>query len=221
MINPSPTPTLSSGPIGLRSIRLRDGNAWRTVRNRNRDWLTPWDATSPMGNVDVPPTFAAMARSLRAEARAGRTLPWVITYQDRLIGQLTVGGIAYGSLRSAHAGYWVDKQFAGHGIAPTAVALGTDYCFFALGLHRVEINLRPENSASRRVVEKLGFRYEGIRERYLHIDGDWRDHQTFAITAEEVPGGLLRRYLAAADASRTADFESHSMSQASNLADNS
>lgn len=101
MISNAPTPTLSCGPIGLRSIRLRDGNAWRTVRNRNRAWLTPWDATSPMGSVDVPPTFAAMARSLRAEARAGRTLPWVITYQDRLIGQLTVGGIAYGSLRSA------------------------------------------------------------------------------------------------------------------------
>ena len=153
MISNAPTPTLSCGPIGLRSIRLRDGNAWRTVRNRNRAWLTPWDATSPMGSVDVPPTFAAMARSLRAEARAGRTLPWVITYQDRLIGQLTVGGIAYGSLRSAHAGYWVDQQFAGHGIAPTAVALGADYCFFGLGLHRVEINLRPENAASRRVVE--------------------------------------------------------------------
>ena len=196
MISNAPTPTLSCGPIGLRSIRLRDGNAWRTVRNRNRAWLTPWDATSPMGSVDVPPTFAAMARSLRAEARAGRTLPWVITYQDRLIGQLTVGGIAYGSLRSAHAGYWVDQQFAGHGIAPTAVALGADYCFFGLGLHRVEINLRPENAASRRVVEKLGFRYEGYRRRYIHIDGDWRDHYAFALVREDVPEGVLRRWVA-------------------------
>ena len=221
MISNAPTPTLSCGPIGLRSIRLRDGNAWRTVRNRNRAWLTPWDATSPMGSVDVPPTFAAMARSLRAEARAGRTLPWVITYQDRLIGQLTVGGIAYGSLRSAHAGYWVDQQFAGHGRAPTAVALGADYCFFGLGLHRVEINLRPENAASRRVVEKLGFRYEGIRERYLHIDGAWRDHLTFAITSEEVPGGLLQRFLATKDSGTTASHTSQSMSPLSNLADNS
>lgn len=198
MIGSAATPSLRHGAIGLRSIRLRDATAWRAVRARNRDWLIHWDATSPVGSVDVPPTFAAMARALRAEARAGRTLPWVITYEDRLIGQLTIGGIAHGSLRSAHAGYWVDQQFAGRGVVPTAVALGTDYCFFGLGLHRLEINLRPENSASRRVVEKLGFRYEGLRERYLHIDGGWRDHLAFAITAEEVPGGLLNRYVGSA-----------------------
>lgn len=151
-----------------------------------------------MGSVDVPPTFAAMVRALRTEARAGRTLPWVITYEGQLVGQLTIGGMAYGSLRSAHAGYWIDQQFAGRAIVPMAVALSTDYCFFTLGLHRMEINLRPENTASRRVVEKLGFRYEGIRDRYLHIDGGWRDHLTFAITSEEVPGGLLNQYLATA-----------------------
>lgn len=210
MMTNSATPTLAHGPIGLRAIRVRDAATWRAVRARNRQWLTPWDATSPIGNVDVPPTFAAMARALRAEARAGRGLPWVITYQQSLIGQLTVGGIAYGSLRSAHMGYWIDERFAGRGIAPTAVALGADYCIFGLGLHRLEINLRPENAASRRVVEKLGFRYEGVRERYLHIDGDWRDHLTFAITAEEVPDGLLNRYLA-----------SQSGRRSSNLVDNS
>mgnify|MGYP003410159271 FL=1 len=76
--------------------------------------------------------------------------------------------------------------------------MGADYCFFTLGMHRLEINLRPENAASRRVVEKLGFRPEGLRERYLHIDGDWRDHLTYALTAEEVPGGLLNRLRAGA-----------------------
>lgn len=200
MITMASTPTLSYGPIGLRGIRFRDANAWRAVRSRNRSWLTQWDATSPLGSIDVPPTFAAMVRTLKSEARGGRTLPWVITYEDRLVGQLTVGGIALGSLRSAHTGYWIDQQFAGRGVVPTAVALATDYCFFTLGLHRMEINLRPENTASRRVVEKLGFRYEGLRERYLHIDGDWRDHLTFALTAEEVPGGLANRYLGGAHA---------------------
>mgnify|MGYP006343927329 CR=1 FL=1 len=198
MIASSSIPTLRQGPIGLRPIRLRDASAWRAVRARNRTWLTRWDATSPLGSVDVPPTFGAMVRTLRSEARGGRTLPWVITYEDRLIGQLTVGGIAYGSLRSAHASYWVDQQFAGRGIVPTAVAMGADYCFFTLCMHRLEINLRPENAASRRVVEKLGFRPEGLRERYLHIDGDWRDHLTYALTAEEVPGGLLNRLRAGA-----------------------
>ena len=71
----------------------------------------------------------------------------------------------------AHIGYWVDREVAGRGIIPTAVALACDHCWFGLGLHRVEINIRPENVASCRVVEKLGFRVEGLRPRYLHIDG--------------------------------------------------
>lgn len=192
MIKPT-TPTLRVGNVSLRSIRLRDANAWREVRLRNRDWLVNWDATSPLGSADVPPTFAAMARLLRSEARAGRTLPWVIMCGDRLVGQLTIGGIAFGSLRNAHAGYWIDQDFAGRGIVPLAVAMGFDYCFETLGLHRMEINIRPENEASRRVVEKLGMRYEGVRERFLHIDGHWRDHLAYAITSEEVPEGLVAR----------------------------
>lgn len=193
MIGPVHTPNLQSGPVGLRSIRTRDAPEWRALRTRNRDWLVEWDATTPAGAQDIAPTFSGMVRSLRAEARAGRTLPWVIFYNGRLVGQMTVGGIAYGSLRSAHIGYWVDQNHAGRGIVPTAVALGADYCFFTLGLHRLEINLRPENIASRRVVEKLGFRYEGIRENFLHINGQWRDHLAFAVTAEDAPKGVLAR----------------------------
>jgi len=83
---------------------------------------------------------------------------------------------------------------AGRGVIPTAVALATDHCFDVLGLHRVEINIRSENGPSLRVVAKLGFRDEGVRERFLHIAGTWRDHRTFALTAEEVPGGLLARW---------------------------
>jgi ribosomal-protein-alanine N-acetyltransferase len=68
--------------------------------------------------------------------------------------------------------------------------------FERVRLHRVEINIRPENVASKRVVEKLGFREEGVRTRYLHIDGDWRDHISYVLTAEEVPDGVLRRWVA-------------------------
>jgi ribosomal-protein-alanine N-acetyltransferase len=79
---------------------------------------------------------------------------------------------------------------------PTAVALSVDYCFGVLGLHRIEVCIRPENGPSRRVVEKLGFRSEGMRPRYLHIDGDWRDHLVYALTAEEAPEGMLNRWRA-------------------------
>jgi ribosomal-protein-alanine N-acetyltransferase len=63
-----------------------------------------------------------------------------------------------------------------------------------MGLHRVEICIRPENRNSRRVVEKLGFREEGLRPRFLHIDGAWRDHLVYVLTAEEVPAGLMHRW---------------------------
>jgi ribosomal-protein-alanine N-acetyltransferase len=184
---------LRDGRVGLRPLRLRDARPWREVRAANADWLRQWEATSPEPSVDVAPTYAAMVRRLRREARDGRVMPFVVTYDDALVGQLTVGGITWGSLRGAHIGYWVDERVAGRGIMPTAVALASDHCF-DIGLHRVEINIRPENMASRRVVEKLGFRPEGMRPALLHIDGAWRDHLAFALTAEEVPGGLLSRW---------------------------
>jgi len=135
-----------------------------------------------------------MVRSLLRQARQGTLLPFAVTYDDELVGQLTVGGVTYGSLCSAHIGYWIDQRVAGRGIMPTAVALAVDHCFRTLGLHRVEVNIRPENTASLRVVEKLGLREEGLRARYLHIAGAWRDHRSFAVTAEEVPEGLLARW---------------------------
>jgi ribosomal-protein-alanine N-acetyltransferase len=137
-----------------------------------------------------------MVRRFALQARAGEALPWAVTYDGRLAGQLTISGITWGSARGGSAGYWVDQDVAGRGVIPTALALAVDHCFFTVGLHRIEVNIRPENHASLRVVEKLGFRQEGLRERFLHIDGDWRDHLSFALTAEDVPGGLLQRWRA-------------------------
>lgn len=186
---------LREGRIELRPLRLRDATAWREVRTRNARWLRPWEATLPLAEHDAPTTYGAMVRRLRAEAREGRSLPFALTVDGVFAGQVTVGGIARGSLLSAYIGYWIDQRVAGRGIMPTAVAMATDHCFREVGLHRVEINIRPENTASLRVVEKLGFRAEGLRERYLHIDGDWRDHLTFALCAEDVPEGLLAQLL--------------------------
>jgi ribosomal-protein-alanine N-acetyltransferase len=187
---------LSHGEVGLRPIRRGDSREWRDVRSRNAEWLRPWEATTPDPTREVPPTFGIMVRRLRSEAHAGRAMPFVVTYRGRLVGQLTVGGITWGSLRGAHIGYWIDREFAGRGITPTAVALATDHCF-SIGLHRIEVNIRPENHASRRVAEKLSFRSEGLRPSYLHIDGEWRDHLVFAMTSDEARGGLLNRWVLA------------------------
>jgi len=186
---------LQDGRVGLRPLKRNDAAVWRQVRVRNEQWLRPWEATAPSTDTDPLPTYFAMVARLRSEARGGRALPFAITYDGRLVGQVTVGGITYGSARSGYIGYWVDQAVAGRGVVPTAVALVVDHCFNALQLHRLEVSIRPENAASLRVVEKLGLRNEGLRERLLHIDGDWRDHMTFAVTVEEVaPDGLLARW---------------------------
>lgn len=187
---------LAEGPVGLRPLRVRDARAWREVRIRNDAWLSPWEATLPGGPVlDTGRSgYAALARTLRREARRGVSLPWVVTYHGEFAGQLTVGGIVWGSACTGQAGYWVDERVAGRGVMPTALALAVDHCLFVVGLHRIEANIRPENVRSRRVVEKLGFREEGLRRRYLHIDRQWRDHLCFALTAEDAPQGVLGRW---------------------------
>ncbi|MFE6736863.1 GNAT family N-acetyltransferase [Microbacterium sp. NPDC057650] len=188
----TPAP-LQHGPIGLRLVRSRDARILQHELLANRSWLQPWEATIPGG----VPTFDMRVgiRRLLQQYRDGAGYPFVMEYDGEIAGQLNVWGIARGSLCSATIGYWVSERFAGKGVTPTAVALATDACFTQFGLHRMEICIRPENRASLRVVQKLGFRYEGLRRRYIHIDGDWRDHHAFALTSEDVPQGVLARWL--------------------------
>lgn len=203
----SAVPTLEHGDVQLRPVHKRDHSEWATVRNRNRDWCGPWDPTPPPGGPDRPRDFASMIRGFNHQARRGETIPWFVWHRDPgedyvLAGQLTVSGITYGSARWANIGYWVDHQRAGRGIIPLAVAMATDFCFEGIGLHRIEIAIRPENKKSLRVVEKLGFRYEGRREKFLHIDGDWRDHDVFVLLAGEVPEGVTARLISASPISQ-------------------
>jgi ribosomal-protein-alanine N-acetyltransferase len=134
-----------------------------------------------------------MLRSMRRESRAGRSLPFAVVLDGSLVGQITVANVVRGAFHSASVGYWVARDAAGRGIMPTALALVVDHCFTEVGLHRVEANIRPENGPSLRVVRKLGFREEGRHERFLFIDGAWRDHVSFALTVEDVPDTLLSR----------------------------
>jgi ribosomal-protein-alanine N-acetyltransferase len=188
---------LRDGEVLLRPLRMRDASAWMDSRRRNVEWLRQWEATPPNGpsmfGVSAA-VFTSMTRRLRSDARNGKALPFVISVAGEFAGQLNVAGVVRGSMDSAHIGYWVDERFAGRGVMPTAVALVVDHCLGPVGLHRVEVNIRPENIASRRVVEKLGFREEGVRQRYLHIAGEWRDHLTFALVREDIPSGLLHRW---------------------------
>lgn len=181
------------GPISIRLVKQRDARVIQNELLSNRGWLRPWEATSPDGPVSFD--MRSGIRRLLQQYRDGGGIPLVMEYNGDIAGQLNVWGIARGSLASATIGYWVSERFAGLDITPTSVALATDLCFREMQLHRMEICIRPENVASLRVVEKLGFRYEGLRRRFIHIAGDWRDHYVFALVREDVPEGVLERWI--------------------------
>ncbi len=168
--------------ISLRPLRFRDRSQWNRVRVENREWLSPWEATIPQSGEESYsqlPSFFEMVKILNHEARNGRSFSFAIWHGSQLVGQITLGGVMYGAMRGGHIGYWIDRNFANRGFTTQAVEILTRYAFEELKLHRVEINLRPENASSRRVAEKAGYIFEGERPRYLHIDGQWRDHIVF------------------------------------------
>jgi [ribosomal protein S5]-alanine N-acetyltransferase len=183
---------VAGGLVRLRPVRMRDAAQWSRVRLADREHLQPWE---PSGDVDWEARHAISAwpsvcSGLRAEARKGRMLPYAIELEGQFCGQLTIGNVTHGALRSAWIGYWVASAVTRGGVATGALALGLDHCFGPVMLHRVEATVRPENAASRAVLAKVGFREEGLLRRYLEVDGAWRDHLLVAITAEEVDSSV-------------------------------
>jgi len=171
----------------LRPARYRDKAAWDEVRAENREWLAPWEATLPTVIPGTPESefvskgrsFRSMVRALNREAAASRSFSFLIFSGETLVGQITMGGVIFGALRGAHIGYWIDRSHANKGLTTDAVNTLTRFGFEVLGLHRIEINVRPENDASCRVAEKAGYVFEGDRPNFLHISGAWRDHKCF------------------------------------------
>lgn len=179
------TLTLRDGELVLRPLRRRDRGAFERLRERNRDWLRPWDAADPDRPRSTLP-FPVLRRWNEQQARRGAYLPFALEVHGRLVGQITAGPLQYGALRTAVLGYWIDRDQAGAGLVPRAAALVIDHLFAEMGMHRVEVTVRPENAPSLRVVEKLHLRPEGLRRGAIFVDGAWRDHLVFALTAEEV-----------------------------------
>lgn len=194
-----------AGLVALRPVRLRDGSAWSAIRIRDEGYLAPWEPSLPgtwlqrNSSVEWPGRWL----QLRSAGRRGVALPFAVTVDGRFAGHVMVGNLVREPLLSAYVGYWVDSRLSGGGVITAAVASVVDHCFDAVGLHRLEATVRPENVASLRVLGKLGFREEGLFRRYLDVDGEWRDHLCFALTAEEIPrAGLVARLVAEGHATR-------------------
>jgi ribosomal-protein-alanine N-acetyltransferase len=202
VITPGFPAVLRDGDVVLRPYKRGDAARWAEVRRANEQWLRPWEATPPASWADVNSvsSFHLIRRAMRQAARVGESMPFAICLRrpgdsEQLVGHINLGNIVRRAFSSAYCGYWIDSRVAGRGIMPTALALVVDHAFGPGRLHRVEVNIRPENKPSRRVVEKLGFREEGYHPHYMFIDGAWRDHIGYALTWEDVvnDGGLLAR----------------------------
>jgi [ribosomal protein S5]-alanine N-acetyltransferase len=171
----------------LRTLSDGDYAAWVEVRRRCREWLVKWEPRSAHAShlAEDERSFSNRCAIRERERHIGSGFGFGIFLGSRFVGEITLSSIQRGPLQSAHIGYWIDESVAGQGLMPESVVTVLQYAFETLRLHRIEINIIPRNAASRRVVEKLGIRFEGIAERYLEIDGAWEDHARYAITAEE------------------------------------
>jgi len=179
--------TLHGRRIQLRTLTENDYEGWVEVRQRCRDWLLKWEPRSAHAGhlAEDRRSFASRCGIRERERQLGTGFGFGIFYEGQFVGEITLSSIQRGPLQSAFIGYWIDEAVAGRGLMPEAVVMVMQYAFDSLRLHRIEINIIPRNGASRRVVEKLGLRFEGVAERYLEIDGVWEDHAHFAMTSEE------------------------------------
>jgi len=180
---------VAGGLVRLRPVRLRDAGEWSSIRIRDEAQLQPWEptGTGSWRGRNNGAAWPMVCSSMRASARRGVMLPFAIELDGAFAGQVTVGNVVRGALRSAWVGYWVATPHTGKGVASAALALTVDHCFGPVGLHRIEATVRPENLASRAVLARVGFREEGLLRRYLDVDGQWRDHLLVALIAEELP----------------------------------
>jgi len=172
----------------LRPLVASDFQAWREVRRRNVDWLTKWEAQRIQGQPDVVEdrdAFAVRCSARQRERQLGTGYGFGIFINGDFAGEINLSAVQRGPFQSAYVGYWIDEKHAGNGYMPEALIVLAQYAFEDLHLHRIQISIIPRNSASRRVVDKLGIREEGIAVRYLEINGAWEDHVRYGLTAEE------------------------------------
>ena len=183
-----PATTLMGRRIALRRLQPNDFEQWREVRRRNVDWLTKWEPARPPGGPDVVEdrnAFTLRCHAREREWQLGTGYGFGIFVEGCFSGEINLNSVQRGPFQNAYVGYWIDEARAGKGYVPESVVVIARYAFEVQHLHRIQISIVPRNTASRRVVEKLEVRSEGVAERYLEINGTWEDHIRYAMTAEE------------------------------------
>lgn len=172
----------------LRPLVVTDFPAWREVRRRNDAWLTKWEPTRPPGAPDViedRDAFGVRCSARQRERQLGIGYGFGVFVDGSFCGEINLSSVQRGPFQSASVGYWIDEAQAGNSYVPEALVVLSRHAFEELLLHRIEIAIIPRNAASRRVVEKLAIREEGIARWFLEINGVWEDHVRFGLTIED------------------------------------
>jgi [ribosomal protein S5]-alanine N-acetyltransferase len=182
----APLPRRAGPRVHLAFPRRRDQTEVLTLNRHgqsfHRSWATP------------PRTPAQFLRYL-ARSRSADFVGLLIrgNVDDTILGSLELSQIVRGVFQSAYLGYQIGAPFARQGYMSEALALALHDAFGQLRLHRLEANVQPENVASLALVQRLGFHLEGYSPRYLKLGGRWRDHQRWAILAEDWRSGRRSR----------------------------
>ena len=172
----------------MRPLAANDFREWSEVRRRNHDWLTVWEPSRQPHHADpVADRGAFTSRCLQRDRdrASGTAYQFGLFLDQHVAGEVNINNVVRGAMQSATIGYWIDQAHAGQGFVAEAVVVVLQFAFEQLGLHRIEICIVPRNERSRRIVDKLGIRDEGIALRYLEINGVWEDHVRYGITVEE------------------------------------
>ena len=181
---------LSGGGVKLRPPRITDHAAWSELRMRSREFLQPWEPIWPSDDL----TKSAFRRRLAAYARdidLDQAYPLFIfrAKDEALLGGITLSNVRRGVAQMASVGYWIGQPHARKGHMLAAVRTIAPFAFQRLGLHRLEAACIPENTPSRELLLKAGFRLEGEARAYLKINGVWRDHLLFGMLAGDILPG--------------------------------
>lgn len=190
------TPVLTGPVVTLRAPRSGDYQSWRTLRRESREFLKPFEPRWTEADLGQR-VYAARLRRGREEARAGTDFTFFVFINEggteQLAGGLTLSNIRRRAAQFVTLGYWMGRDYAGRGLMTEAVSLVIPFVFDTLALHRIHAAFLPDNMASRRVLEKNGFREEGFAENYLQIDGRWADHVLFGLTRERYEAAIRQR----------------------------
>ena len=174
--------------VMMRPLVPSDHVAWSEVRLRNGEWLSIWEPKRSEYISDPANDYQAFERRCAARDRerlAGTSYTLGLFIENTFAGEVNLNNVVRGAMQTGTVGYWIDRAHAGNGFVAEGVAVLTQFAFEELKLHRIEVCIIPRNINSKKVMDKLKFRLEGLAERFLEINGVWEDHLRYGFTIEE------------------------------------